>query len=72
MNFGRNTIKVISEILETTNHITLLDISKNAIGDKGIKILSEVLPNTRSLVHLNVSSVMISHKGADFIFSKLV
>ena len=71
MGLALNCSKILKEILVQNDHITILNISKNLIGDQGIEIISSAFPLSVSLVHLDISSNSITWKGAFHLFQYL-
>ena len=70
-NLNINSSKVLSYIISNNDKIARLNISKNALGDKGISILMEGISNNQSIVHLDISSNDLTYKGGFYVFSAL-
>jgi len=68
---GINSIKLIANILYTSDRIACLNLTRNNIGDEGIEILVDSIKNSVSLIALNITSNSISYKGGQIIFSQL-
>lgn len=72
MNLGNNFSHKLSEIIHIDRHrFSLLNLSKNNLGDSGVKILMHEICRSQSLVHLNLSSNEISNEGMIKIFKGL-
>ena len=68
---GINSIKLISNILSTSDRIACINLTRNNIGDEGIEILVDSIKNSTSLISLNITSNSITYKGGHIIFSQL-
>ena len=68
---GINSIKLISNILYTSDRIACINLTRNNMGDEGIEILVDSIKNSMSLIALNITSNSITYRGGQFIFSQL-
>ena len=68
---GINSIKLISNILYTSDRIACINLTRNNIGDEGIEILVDSIKNSVSLIALNITSNSITYRGGQIIFSQL-
>lgn len=55
MNFGIESIKVITHLILNDLDVSHLELSKNHIGDEGIIILSECLAKNSTIIHLDLA-----------------
>jgi len=53
----------ISQLLNATYTLQVLDMSRNDIGDDGMAVISETLQHNKSLITLNVEQCGLSAKG---------
>ncbi|KAJ8281185.1 hypothetical protein GJAV_G00064480 [Gymnothorax javanicus] len=53
----------LCETLKDCNTLTLLDVSSNALGDKGLKILLDSLPQLNMIQEINVSENAVTMEG---------
>ena len=67
MHFGPAVAHSLSEFI-SLDKISVLDLTKNNLGDKGVFHLMQVVSQSRSLVVLNLSSNEISSVGFGYIF----
>ena len=70
--FGINSIIFLTDILFNSDRISVLNLSRNNIGDEGVELLVKALKNSQSLVSLDISSNSISPKGGNMIFTKFI
>ena len=68
---GINSIKLISNILYSSDRIACINLTRNNIGDEGIEILVDSIKNSVSLISLNITSNSITYRGGQIIFSQL-
>lgn len=70
MHFGPAVANSLSEFINM-DKISVLDLTKNNLGDKGVWHLMQVVRHNRSLVVLNLSSNEISTVGFGYIFEAM-
>uniref|UniRef100_A0A6Q2YFC3 NACHT domain-containing protein n=1 Tax=Esox lucius TaxID=8010 RepID=A0A6Q2YFC3_ESOLU len=64
-------LDLLCKNLEHCSSLTFLDISKNALGNKGLKNLLDLLPHLGTIQEINVSENAVNMEGVVFLASKL-
>ncbi|KAJ8003172.1 hypothetical protein DPEC_G00166630 [Dallia pectoralis] len=64
-------LKLLCENLNNCSSLTFLDISKNALGNKGLKKLLELLPQLSTIQEINVSENAVNMDGVVFLAGRL-
>ena len=71
-NLGFYSIKFLCSIIIKEDRISILNLSKNNIGNKGAILLSNAIRKNNSLVSLNLTSNCITSKGGEHLLNSLI